>query len=242
MESELSEPAYHIWGADNAVYGPIKAPDLIDWIKEERVTADTWVYVAHKGFWAKASDLPELSLAFSSAAKDAASVGSDDACAVEAKTGLRPGTLRRIKILGGMDDHQLATLIEYMEMQHFKQFAHVVRFGEHGDAMYLILEGELRARVIIDGKESTLSTLAVGDFFGEISLLDEGPRSADVIANEDSVVLKISMGSFHKLMSTAPELALHFLYTFGRSAAGRMRVLSKRYQDSIHFSRTALGQ
>jgi hypothetical protein len=60
-----------------------------------------------------------------------------------------------------------------------------------GDAMYLILEGELRARLVA-GAEYILATLGPGDFFGEISLFDHGPRSADIIANQDSFLLKIS--------------------------------------------------
>ena len=105
--------------------------------------------------------------------------------------------------------------------------------------MYLVLEGELRARVIVDKKETTLSTMTVGDFFGEISLLDEGPRSADVIANSDSRLLKISSAAFASLMREAPALAASFLYGLSKSIGARVRVLTQKYQDSIHFSRIA---
>jgi CRP-like cAMP-binding protein len=107
--------------------------------------------------------------------------------------------------------------------------------------MYLIVSGELRARNLSsDGKETTLATLGVGDFFGEISLLDEGPRSADIIANTAAVVLKLSSDSFAKMRRDAPELGLHFMFALGRSASGKIRVLTKRYQDSVQFSRYAL--
>ena len=105
--------------------------------------------------------------------------------------------------------------------------------------MFMVLEGELRALTLVDGKESTLSTMGVGDFFGEISLLDHGPRSADVIANQNSVLLKISTASFEHLIREAPALALPFLFALSKSVVGRVRTLTKRYEDSIHFSRTA---
>ena len=66
----------------------------------------------------------------------------------------------------------------------------VVKQGDTGDGMYFILQGELRARVMVGEKETILATFGPGDFFGDMSLFDRGPRSADVIANVDSVVLK----------------------------------------------------
>jgi CRP-like cAMP-binding protein len=99
--------------------------------------------------------------------------------------------------------------------------------------MYLILEGELRVRMMRRGKESILATLKAGDFFGEISLLDEGPRSADVVANERSTLLKISAASFTKLRREAPALAEPFLHALGQILVGRLRTINKRYVDSV---------
>ena len=104
--------------------------------------------------------------------------------------------------------------------------------------MYLILEGEVRVRVIREGKESILSTLKSGDFFGEISLLDEGPRSADVVANERSTLLKISTTSFAKLRREAPALAEPFLHALSQILVGRLRILNKRYVDSLLMLQT----
>ena len=106
-------------------------------------------------------------------------------------------------------------------------------------AGWKVTDAYLRARVIVDGKETTLSTIAAGDFFGEISLLDEGPRSADVLANTDSRLLKISAEAFEKVMREAPALAASFLYMLSKSIGARVRVLTQKYQDSIHFSRAA---
>jgi len=141
-----------------------------------------------------------------------------------------------------MDDAELAALLRYIEVQEIKAFFQIVRAGDHGESMYLILYGELRARIMVDDRESTLATLGVGDFFGEISLLDEGPRSADVLANADSLVLKISVESYKKMMKEEPTLALHFTYALGRAAAGKIRILTKRYQDSVHFSHFTPGR
>jgi CRP/FNR family transcriptional regulator len=143
-----------------------------------------------------------------------------------------------MKLFGGLDDRQIESFLRYMEVIHCPQFSHIVRKGEHGDAMYIVLEGELRALAMVDGKESALATMGVGETFGEISLIDQGPRSSDVVANKDSVLLKISSASFDQLLREAPVLAVPFLLALSRSVVGRVRGLTKRYEDSVHFIRT----
>ena len=100
--------------------------------------------------------------------------------------------------------------------------------GDAGDAMYLILEGELRARTMNGDHETILSTFGPGDFFGDMALFDHGPRSADVIANMDSSLLKISSVSFARLAKEAPALATPFLQATSRTLASRIRADNKR--------------
>jgi CRP-like cAMP-binding protein len=97
----------------------------------------------------------------------------------------------------------------------------------------------VRARVMIDGQETTLATMGVGECFGELAILDQGPRSADVIANQPTVVVKVSAAAMKKMFAEAPALAAPFMLALARVIAQRVRVLTKRYEDSIHFSRTA---
>lgn len=233
MTTDNSHNLYRIWGVDNEAYGPVKLSTMQDWVCDGRIIPQSWVYVETANEWQKADQLPELAVLFSEMSED----GSQSQPA-KVISGVTPGALRRIKILADMDETQLTTFLHYVELVNYKEFASVVKAGESGDAMYLILEGELRARVLVEGRETTLATLSIGDFFGEMSLLDKGPRSADVLANQDSLVLRISSAAFQKLMSQAPGLAMRFLYAISRSIAGRIRTLTKKYQDSIHFSRT----
>jgi hypothetical protein len=237
METKDNDaPRYRVWGSDDVAYGPVELPVLTNWVLDERVTADTWVFAEENRAWLKAAQMPELTIFFERRSSRAAGTpGSPPS----SPSKLKVGSLRRIKILAEMEEKQLQSFVQFMEVVTVKQFAHVFRRGDHGAAMYLVLEGELRARVIVDGKETTLSTIAAGDFFGEISLLDAGPRSADVLANTDSRLLKISAEAFDSVMREAPALAAAFLYRLSKSIGARVRVLTQKYQDSIHFSRAA---
>jgi hypothetical protein len=229
---------YKIWGVDGAVYGPVELPALVAWIKEERVTGVTWVYSEKNDTWHKAADVPELRMFFRP------KTGRQGEAPTEivpdrSIAGLKPGSLRRVKILAEMTDDQLERFVTFMEVEPAKQWTEIVKQGQHGDAMYFVLEGELRVRMMIAGKETILVTLSAGEFFGEISLFDHGARSADVVANTDSVLLKISAKKFQKLIGEAPDLAAPFLFAMGKTLTARIRADNKRYRDSVNFARTA---
>jgi hypothetical protein len=233
MENAAKTPGYRVWGPDSVVYNAMDLTGLVQWIREDRVTANQWIYLEHDNRWLQAADLPELQAALSSKPQIAGAAGKDGR-----SLGVKPEALRRMKVFVGLDDRQVESFVRYMELIQCPQFSHIVRKGEHGDAMYIVLEGELRALAMVDGKESALATIAVGETFGEISLIDQGPRSSDVVANRDSVLLKFSSVAFAQLLREAPALAVPFLMALSRSVVGRVRGLTKRYEDSVHFIRT----
>jgi len=225
---------YKIWAVDDVVYGPVDMPTLVEWIKDERVTADTWVHSCHENKWTQASQITELRPVFK-----AVLPGSLPAAPAPLIAGIRPGALRRVKILGEMNDQQLGRFAQFMEVENVRQFHTVVKQGDPGDAMYLILEGELRVRQMIGGKETVLVTLLAGEFFGDISLFDHGPRSADVVANNNSVLLKVSTSNFQRLTQDAPELATPFLVAICKTLTARMRADNRRLRDSINVARAS---
>lgn len=231
METETNNN-YLAWGADNIAYGPVELPGLVTWIKQGKVGANTWVFKAQDRVWSRAADLTELKILFKSKLPPSAAAAAD-------AMGVQPGSLRRIKMLADVEERLLASLLPYLEVVRVAPFGTVVNRGEHGDALFMVLEGEVRARVMIEGRESTLSTMGVGECFGELAIVDHGPRSADVIANQPSVLIKVSEAALKKMFAEAPALAAPFTLALTRVIAQRVRLLTKRYEDSIHFSRVA---
>jgi CRP-like cAMP-binding protein len=172
--------------------------------------------------WQRASELPELKnqfeLRFTSVPDSPARVG------------IKPGSLRRIKILADLKDNQLAHLAEYMEFQEVNQWSVLFAQGDASDSMFLVLAGELRARSVVDGRETILATFGPGDFFGDMALFDHGPRSADLVANVDSTLLKITSVAFERLTREAPALATPFLQATARTMSARIRADNKRLE------------
>lgn len=230
MATQADTARYFIWGIDQSAYGPVELPTLIAWIKDERVLADTWVFQQRDVVWRRAADLPELQMFFKN---------RSTADTVVSPAVIKAGALRRVKILAGLSDAQLERLAQAMELQRVPQWTVIVKQGERGDTMYLILEGELRVRLMVAEKETILSTLGPGDFFGDMSLFDHGPRSADVVANQDSSLLKISAARFEELAQQSPDLAAPFLMATVKTLAARIRADNKRLGDSVKFARAA---
>jgi CRP-like cAMP-binding protein len=231
METETS-PNYRVWGADCIAYGPVELPGLVNWIQQGKVRADAWVFKEKDATWNRASELPELKLLFKSKL-------TPSAAAAAAAAGIHPGSLRRIKMLADVDQRLLTSLLPYLEVVKVAPFGTVVNQGDHGDALFMVLEGEVRARVLVDGRETTLTTMGVGESFGELAIVDQGPRSADVIANQPTVLIKVSAAALQRMFAEAPALAAPLVLALTRGLAQRVRGLTKRYEDSVHFARTA---
>ncbi|WP_028973640.1 Crp/Fnr family transcriptional regulator [Spirochaeta cellobiosiphila] len=85
---------------------------------------------------------------------------------------------------------------------------------EPGDAFYLIQSGKVRIVKIMDDIEKTIDILQPGEFFGEMALLEEAPRSASAITVEDAKLLEFNKENFEILMKGNPQIVLKLLKLF----------------------------
>jgi CRP/FNR family cyclic AMP-dependent transcriptional regulator len=219
--------SYFIWGVDDAPYGPVDLSILTGWIEDERVLPDTWIFARSAGNWQRATDIAELRQFFNVTAMEP-NFASPTASTAPFRKSISPGSLRRIKILAELKDAQLAHLAEFIEMQEIPQWTVVFQQGDSSDSMYLVMSGELRARTMVGGKETILATFGPGEFFGDMALFDHGPRSADVLANVNSTLFRMTSVSFDRMTREAPALATPFLQATARTLAARIRADNKR--------------
>jgi CRP/FNR family transcriptional regulator, cyclic AMP receptor protein len=96
-------------------------------------------------------------------------------------------SLRRVPLFAGLDRKELEMLSKLVKEQHYSAGATIVKAGAGGHGLYVIKEGTIE--VIRDGQK--VATMGPGGFFGEISVLDGGPRTADVRAQSDTVCLTL---------------------------------------------------
>lgn len=111
----------------------------------------------------------------------------------------------------------------------------IVKQDDTGDCMYVVITGSARVTHHKSGRDIDLATLEEGDFFGELALVDEGPRSADVIAITDCTLLKITQAVIAAVAGVYPTAAFKFLVAIGRIMVDRLRKSNQRYVDSLLF-------
>jgi CRP-like cAMP-binding protein len=111
----------------------------------------------------------------------------------------------------------------------------VVQQDDRGDCMYILVGGQCRVVHHKSGRDIDLAILKEGDFFGELALVDEGPRSADVIALTDVTLLKITQAVVAAVAGVYPTAAFKLLIAIGRTMVERLRLANQRYVDSLLF-------
>ena len=104
--------------------------------------------------------------------------------------------LQNIPLLAGLSKADLKRVLKETHLETFAKGAYIVTEGEQGGRMFLIIDG--LANVTIGEKKK--NTLGPGDFFGEISLLDKGPRSATVTAETTVNALSLASWNFLALL------------------------------------------
>ncbi|MGE0386347.1 MAG: DUF1003 domain-containing protein [Gammaproteobacteria bacterium] len=125
--------------------------------------------------------------------------------------------LAEVPLFALLDDQERAVLATRVEVVAFKQGEVIFNVGDPGDSMYLLKSGDVELTVKTKTGESILlESPGTGDFFGEISLLDEGPRNATARALTDVEALEIDRGDLDELFRLKPAAALDLLAATGR--------------------------
>jgi CRP-like cAMP-binding protein len=116
--------------------------------------------------------------------------------------------LARVPLFSHISKRSLRKVADLAEEVRFMEGASIVKEGDRGDAFYAILEGQAKA---VDGRGKTVNRLVPGDFFGEIALLDGGPRTATVVAETPLVVLEVRRKGFLRLLDDDPSITVKVL-------------------------------
>ena len=133
---------------------------------------------------------------------------------------VNPTILKTVPLFSLLSDPQLAALFPAIQHRIYPRHSFMLRAGEKAEALYVMLAG--RARVGIDdgeGREVTLTVIGPNEFFGEMSLIDDKPRSASVEAIDQCEVLYISKAAFMTCLKDNFEIAMMVL----RAVVGRLR-------------------
>ena len=142
---------------------------------------------------------------------------------------MNPEELKQIAVLQGMDQEALNRLAAVLEPKDFADAQPVFVEGNAGDSMYFIVKGCIRIEMLAEGNRAVRKTLAVleaGDYFGEMALLDQKPRSASAVAVGASTVLRLSKAAFDTIQNESSAAGMSVLFAMIRTSGERIRRLS----------------
>jgi CRP-like cAMP-binding protein len=121
--------------------------------------------------------------------------------------------LKKVSLFAGIPDAQLQRIANGVKERRFDAGASIVSAGEPGHGFYLITRG--RAEVTRDGRP--LRTLGPGDYFGELALIRETPRTATVVAKEpQTTCLVLTRWDFKGILDANPAIAIRLLETVAK--------------------------
>jgi CRP-like cAMP-binding protein len=128
------------------------------------------------------------------------------------------GGARAGVILAGASDREWAVLQRHCGREVVRRGHVLVRRGEIDRSLYVLLTGALAAQV-----DTADRPIRPGEVIGEVAFFDGSPRSATVVATEDSEVLHLTFDGYESLAASEPALARRLLMDLGRALAARLR-------------------
>jgi CRP-like cAMP-binding protein len=143
---------------------------------------------------------------------------------------LAPSFFRRFALFAELDDRELASIATVAKTRRYAKDDVIFHADESGDVFCLIKEGQVKVTMISpEGKEIILSLLGPGEFFGEMALLDDEPRSATVVATEALELVTIWRSDFLQILGENFTIAKKVLAELSkrlRSASNRIESLA----------------
>ena len=120
--------------------------------------------------------------------------------------------LRNVSLFESLNDEEIDALSDVTFTRTFAKDSVIILAEEEGDTLFIIKEGEVKVSIVSEeGREVILSMMGAGAVFGELSLLDGKPRSANVVATENTALIMLRRIDFVQLVFKVPQIATALL-------------------------------
>jgi MFS superfamily sulfate permease-like transporter len=135
--------------------------------------------------------------------------------------------LAQVGVLAGFSATDLKVIEPYLKRASYPAGAVVFRENEVGNEVLMVIRGTASAYLQTPNTNIRLATFAPGTIFGELAILDEGVRSATVIADKELACRALTTSDFAALSATSPSVAIRLLAAIARELSGRLRTANR---------------
>lgn len=136
--------------------------------------------------------------------------------------------LSKVPIFSQLTDRELRSVGSIVHRRKYSANEQIFSQGDPGLGMYVIEKGEVEIVYCDNGTEKILAVLKAGDFFGELSLLDESPRSATAVAKTDSSIIGFFKPDLINLLDRSPKAGTKILFKLGEVIGTRLRITDEQ--------------
>ncbi len=138
----------------------------------------------------------------------------------------RVEVLRSVNLFSQTPDYVLADIAALFKPLTYRAGETVFEKGDTGDCMYIIASG----KVCVQQGQQVLDYMGTGDAFGEMALLDSYPRSATIVAKQETELWQLSQEAFYDLMATRPEVARGVIRVLSHRLRARLNNMAEDYE------------
>lgn len=148
--------------------------------------------------------------------------------------------LRSIAILSSLEDHELAVIREHLEQVTCSSEEPVFLQGDRGSDLYIVEQGAVAIRIrAAEGVDVNVAEFGQGDFFGDMALFEDAPRSATCVMPEGGRLFRLRKSDFFALMDGHPETAIKIMSKMASITAGRLQNTSAFLNDLVQWGEGA---
>lgn len=145
--------------------------------------------------------------------------------------------LKKVNLFETLTESELAKIEKICRKEEFAKSAVIFKEEDLGDRCYVITKGEVRiSKMIPNIGEEALAVLKPGDYFGEMALIDNFPRSAHAIANTDAEVYAINKTDLDKLLIMDRDVGYKLLWAFTKTLSHRLRETNEKLANFLAMS------
>ena len=136
--------------------------------------------------------------------------------------------LKSVPFFANLNESEISSLASKLIIRRFSPYQIIFHLGDPAGLLYIISSGKVKiSHSTAEGQEAVLAILGAGDFFGELALLDDSPRSASAETLEDTETLTLHRDEFLNYLDNNPAFARHVLNVLAR----RIRHLDNQISD-----------
>lgn len=144
--------------------------------------------------------------------------------------------LKRIAILSTLDQEELEAVISLLEEQRMDAGDVLFHQGDRGDSLFIVYQGRVVTTVSTeDGEEITVAEFGPGDFFGEMSIFENAPRSATCSVAEEARVFRLNEEEFSRLLTTQAAVGIKVMHKMLAVIAARLENTSSFLADMVQW-------